>query len=74
MGVVSARMRDAYRFPRIVGRGKCRGIRQAGVFLDGQRVHVGPREHSLTFAVLQDSDNASATNSFEHFVTKFLKF
>ena len=72
--VVAAGVRDADYFPRIIGRGQYRGVGQAGVFLDGKRVHVSPREHGLTFAVTQDADNARPTNPFEDFVTEFLSF
>ena len=39
-----------------------------------QRIHVGPREHGLAFAVSQDTDNTGLSNPFDDFVTEFFEF
>ena len=51
MDVMATRMHDADSGAVIIRRGECRCVGQAGAFLDGQRVHVGAREHGLAGAI-----------------------
>ena len=74
MRVVAAGMHDADGLPRIISCSQCRGVGQTCVFLDGKRIHVGPREHGPAFAVAKGTDDAGPPNPFEDFVTEFFQF
>ncbi len=74
MRIMAAGVRHVDGLPVQISRSERRGVGQARVLLDRKRVHVGPREHRLAFAVPQDADNARTANPFEDFVTEFLEF
>src|ERR1041384_7785690 len=65
MRVMAASMRDA---------GCVRSVWQSRVFPHGKRIHVGPREDSLSFTVPQDADNSGTTNPIDDFVAELLEF
>ena len=70
--IVSTRMCDAHCLAGLISCGQRRSVRQAGVFPDGERIHVSSRKHGAAFAVSQDADDAGLTDLFDSFVTAFL--
>ncbi len=58
VNVMSARVHHADLLPGLVVHEDVRGIGDAGLFDDGERVHVGAHEQRGAGAVLEDGDDA----------------
>ena len=64
--VVPAGVHHADGRAALVLRADLRGVRQAGLFGDGQRVEIGPQHERLARAVLQHADDAVAADACRH--------